>query len=96
MSTIYVNKIIEADFETIQDLQDLFFKHAYNGLALGVKWEKKSATVQQKRLFKGVAGWRVSYGQDLKRGYISESKATTPNNFITELLCSANYTVEIL
>lgn len=96
MSTIYVNKIIESDFETINDLQNLFYEHAYKGIVLGVKFGDKLATVEQKKAYKGVSGWLISYGGDLKKGYISESKATAPSKFTTSLLCSVNYTVETL
>ncbi|UZV41078.1 hypothetical protein vBVpaMR16F_12 [Vibrio phage vB_VpaM_R16F] len=96
MSTIYVNKIIESDFETINDLQNLFYKHTYKGIVLGVRFGDKLATVEQKKVYKGVSGWLISYGKDLKKGYISESKATQPSKFTTSLLCSANYTVETL
>ncbi len=96
MSTVFVHKVVESDFETIQDLQDLFYEHAYNGIVLGVKSGDKRATVEQKKPFRGVCGWVVSYGKDFKRGYRSESKATAPNKFNTELLCSVNYNVETL
>lgn len=96
MSTVFVHKIIESGFETIGDLQDLFYKHAYNGIVLGVKCGDKLGTVEQKKTFKGVCGWRISYGKDLGRAYLVESKATSPSKFTQELLCSYNYTVETL
>lgn len=96
MSTIYVNKIIKSDFETINDLQNLFYENAFKGVVLGVKFGDKMATVEQKKAYKGVSGWLVSYGKHLKKGFISESKATVPSNFTTSLLCSENYTVETL
>lgn len=96
MATVYVHKIIESDFETINDLQKLFYEHAYKGMVLGVRFGDKLATVEQKKAYKGVSGWLISYGKDLKKGYISESKATQPSNFTNSLLCSANYTIETL
>ncbi|AGH31927.1 hypothetical protein VPIG_00069 [Vibrio phage PWH3a-P1] len=96
MTTVYVHKIIESDFNSLQDLQDLFYQHAYNGIVLGVKSGDKLATVQQKKPYNGVCGWSITYGIDLKRAIHAESKATNPSKFETSLLCSANYTVETL
>lgn len=96
MSSIFVHKVVESDFETIQDLQELFYKHAYRGIVLGVKFADKRATVEQKKPFRGACGWVVSYGKDLGKAYISTSKATSPSKFNTEMLCSVNYNVETL
>lgn len=96
MSMVWVHKIIESEFNSIKDLQELFFNNAHQGVVLGVKCGDRLATVEMKKTFKGVAGWRISYGTDTGRAYTCESKATSPDKFEQELLCSANYTVDIL
>jgi hypothetical protein len=96
MSTIFVNKIVESTFNSADDLKALFYTHAYSGIILGVIHGDRRATVEQKRMIKGVCGWRISYGKDLGRAYILESKATGPNHFKQSLLCSYNYYVELL
>lgn len=96
MTTIFVNKIVESDFNSIDDLKGLFYSNAYNGIVLGVKFGDKLATVEQKKPFKNVSGWRISYGKDLGKAFVLESKASSPNDFVESMLCSVNYTVETL
>jgi hypothetical protein len=88
--------MIESDFNTLDDLKELFYSYVYNGIVLGVKSGNKLATVQQKKPYKGVCGWSITYGVDLKRAIHAVSKATDPSKFETSLLCSANYAVETL
>lgn len=96
MTMIFVHKIIDAPFNSVDDLKELFYSNACSVVVLGVKDRDRLATVEQKKPFKGVCGWRISYGIDLGRAYMLESKATAPSNFKQDLLCSYNYTVEIL
>ena len=96
MTTIYVHKIIESYFKSIDDLKELFYSKAYNGIVLGVKFGDKLATIEQKKPFKNVSGWRISYGKDFGKAFVLESKATAPNDFVESMLCSVNYTVETL
>lgn len=77
-------------------MQALFHANAYRGMVLGIKSGDTLATVEQKRLVKGVCGWRVSYGKNQGKGFFAESKASSPSGFNVSLLCSCNYTIEIL
>lgn len=96
MTTIFVHKIIDASFNSVDDLKEIFYSNAYNGIVLGVKFGDKLATIEQKKPFKNVSGWRISYGKDFGKAFVLESKATAPSDFVESLLCSVNYTVEAL
>lgn len=97
MTTIFVHKIIDAPFNSVDDLKELFYTNAYNGIVLGVRdGDRRLATVEQKKRINGICGWRISYGIDSRIAYSLESKATDPSNFKQDLLCSTNYKVEIL
>ena len=43
---VYVNKIIEAPFETLADLINIFEENSYAGVYLGIRDGKKLATIK--------------------------------------------------
>ena len=90
---VYVNKIIEAPFETLADLINIFEENSYAGVYLGIRDGKKLATIEAKRKVRGINGWIASYGIEGGKYVKVESKATAPSQFKT-FDSGINYHVE--
>jgi hypothetical protein len=95
MTTINVHRVIEHDFNSAQDLIDIYSKSCYYGFVLGVSYGNKLATVEMKKQYKGYRGWVISYGIRGSFAKVLESKATSPKQFKEVTLCREGYQIKV-
>lgn len=89
---IVVHKKVESQFNTIDDLLKLYCDNGGMNV-LGVYCGDRLATIQGKKLVKGVRGFIVTYGCKGGKAKILESTSKAPSNFTEKHLTNYNYQV---
>lgn len=89
---IKVHNKVFTEFETMGDLINIYLENGGLGV-LGIENIDRLATVEGKRLIKGVRGFIITYGVKGGKAYLAESKAKSPSDFKVTHLTNYNYQV---